>query len=89
VVSRSKTTNAASSSGGSRVSPVRETEAPLQTTRLSPAVTSTSSEAASPSEMELVANSDRAASTVESGPVSSSVSTSRSRASSASCTHHI
>ena len=89
VVSRSKTTNAASSSSGSRVSPVRETEAPLQTTRLSPAVTSTSSEAASPSEMELVANSDRAASTVESGPVSSSVSTRRSRASSASCTHHI
>src|SRR4051812_22469120 len=55
-------------------------------TRLSPAMTSSISEAARPSEMDGVAKRARAASTTDSGPRSSSMSTSRSSASSASCT---
>ena len=89
VVSRSKTTSSASSSSGSVCPPVRETVAPAQRSRLSPAVTSSSSEQASPSEIEDVAKSDRAASTAVRGPRSSSVSTSRSRASRASCTQQM
>ena len=52
VVSRSKTTNSASSSVGSERPPTRETVVPVQTTRLSPAVTSSSSGPARPSEIE-------------------------------------
>ena len=66
-----------------------ETVVPAKATRLSPAVSSANSEWASPSEMEGVAKSERAASTADSGPRSSSMSTNRSRASSASCTRQI
>ena len=85
VVSRSKTTNSASSSSGSARFPARETVAPVQTMRLSPAVTSSRSEQARPSGIDGVANSSRAASTADKTPCSSSASTSRSSPSSASC----
>ena len=86
VVSRSNTTSSASSSSGSACVPANETVAPAQTIRLSPAVTSARSEHARPSEIEEVAKRTRAASDAVSGPPSSSVSTSRSSESSASCT---
>src|SRR5829696_3254479 len=89
VVSRSKTTNSASSSKGSCRAPARETVVPAKATRLSPAITSANSEWARPPEMEGVAKSEWAASTADSGPRSSSMSTNRSRASSASCTLQI
>src|SRR5262245_442490 len=85
VVSRSKTTNRASPNRGSARPSASATVPPLQTTRLSPAVTSASSEHARPSEIVEVANSDRAASTADSAPRSSSVSIRRSSESSASC----
>ena len=88
VVSRSKTTNSASSSNGSGA-PASETVAPAQTIRLSPAQTSAISEEASPAGIERLANRSRAASTAGSGPRSSSEATSRSRPSSASCTRAI
>src|SRR5205823_3039207 len=86
VVSRSKTTNSASSRNGSGPRWASETVVPVQTTRLSPAVMSARSEHASPVEIEGVAKSERAASTAGSGPRSSRMSTSRSSASRASCT---
>src|SRR5262249_26092539 len=75
----------ASSSNGSGT-PASETLALMQTIRLSSAHTSASSEEASPTGIELVANRNRAASTGLSDPRSSSAATSRSRPSSASCT---
>src|SRR5215210_9359356 len=87
VVSKSKTTNSASSSTGSAVTPAREIVVPEQASLLSPAVTSARSEQASPVGIEVVAKSDRAASTADREPCSSSLSTRPSSASSESCIH--
>src|SRR6187431_857019 len=89
VVSRSNTTSSASSNSGSGRSPASDTVAPAQTIRLSPAVTSSSREQASPSEIDGVAKRTPAALDADSGPRSSSVSTRRSSESSASCTLHM
>ena len=67
------------------VSAGQETVVPVQTMRLSPAVTSVSSEQARPSETGPVANSSLAASAVDRAPSSWSASTRRSSPSSASC----